>query len=111
MPSYSVNWTNPEPNSSDVIPYQAVPGFERTIDYAMTPLPEYLREWRPQLHVIPRFGVRRTTSLRNRQQVAGGWLIRKAKQWADAGSVYQAAKNLRKWNVPIELAMQLLAHR
>jgi hypothetical protein len=39
---------------------------------------------------------------------AGRWLQDKARQWADNSGHYQAARNLRKWNVPLELALTLL---
>jgi len=38
----------------------------------------------------------------------GYWLARKAREQAMVGSYYQAAKNLRKQGVPLEMALVIL---
>lgn len=43
--------------------------------------------------------------------IAGEWLVAKAQQQAEEVGVYQAARNLRKQGVPVEVAVLILASR
>jgi hypothetical protein len=107
-----MNWTTPEPTSSDLIPYEPVAAFATKIDYANVPLPRYLQDWKKEWVEAPRIRHSRAAIqlalIVAGEMAAGRWLIDKARQWANDSGTYQAARNLRKWNVPLNLARQML---